>query len=139
MGVPVEITPVGVKVDSEALWSLIAVAVERSIPNKLPAELMPDVELLNVYSIGNMKLYIFRAEGVHYYFAVKTEEGWRAAGGKQNGKHVIIHGEAAPIIAEVINAIYREMGVERKVEVKRLKNGEPYIRLTNVDLGLLLK
>jgi len=86
-----------------------------------------------------MKLYIFRAEGGHYYFAVKTGQGWRAAGGKDVGKHVQIAGKAAPIIADAINALYREMGVERKVEVKRLKNGKPYIRLTNVDLGLLLK
>jgi len=43
VGVPVEITPAGVKVDSEALWSLIAVDVERDTPSRLPTEVMPSV------------------------------------------------------------------------------------------------
>jgi len=42
-----------------------------------------------------------------------------------------------PSIAEAINAIYSEMGVERKVEVKYDKDGTPYIYLTNIDLELL--
>ena len=78
----VEITPKGVRVDGEAMWSLVAAAVERSAPSKLPTEVVPGVELLHVYSAGGMKMYIFRAEGAHYYFAVKTEEGWKTAGGK---------------------------------------------------------
>jgi len=137
LGVPVEITPKGVKVDAEALWALVATAVERSAPSALPAEVMPGVELLKVYSVGDMKMYIFRAEGAHYYFAVKTEEGWRAAGGKYSGRQVEIYGETAPTIAEAINAIYREIGVERRIEVKQMKDGTPYIKLTNVDLELL--
>ena len=40
-------------------------------------------------------------------------------------------------MAKAINAIYSQMGVERKVEVKQLKNDTPYIQLTNVDLELL--
>jgi len=40
-------------------------------------------------------------------------------------------------IAEAINALYREMGVERKVEVRYDRDGTPYIRFTNVDLRLL--
>jgi len=140
LGVPVEITPRGVKVDSEALWSLIAMAVERGVPSGTPAEVMPGVELLKVYSAGGMCMYVFRVseEGTHYYFAVKTGEGWRAAGGKYVGKHVQIYGEAVPTIADAINAIYRERGVERRVEVKYDKRkGTPYIKLTNVDLELL--
>jgi len=133
----VEITPGGVKVGREAMWGLVAVAVERNAPSRLPAEVMPGVELLKVYNVGNMKMYIFRAEGVHYYFAVKTEEGWRAAGGKQSGRLVMIVSEAARVIADAINAIYSEMGVDRRVEVRRHKDGTPYIYLTNVDLGLL--
>jgi len=137
LGVPVEITPEGVKVDSEALWTLVAVTVERGTPGKLPAEVMPGVELLKVYNVGGVEMYIFRAEGLHYYFAVKTGEGWRAAGGKKSGRHVLIFGEAAPTIAEAINAIYRERGVERRIEVKYDKRkGTPYIYLTNVDLEL---
>jgi len=31
-------------------------------------------------------MYIFRAEGAHYYFAVKTEKGWMAVGGKYNSE-----------------------------------------------------
>jgi len=46
LGVPVEITPEGVRVDGEAMWALVATAVERNAPNKLPAEVMPSVELL---------------------------------------------------------------------------------------------
>jgi len=137
LGVPVEITPKGVKVDSEALWALIAVAIERGALNKLPAEVMPSVELLNVYSAGGVKIYVFRAEGVHYYFAVKTRQEWRATGGKKSGKVVQIHGEAARVVAEAINAVYREMGVERRAEVKYNQNRVPYIKLTNVDLRLL--
>jgi len=133
VGVRVEITPGGVKIDGEALWSLIAVAVERSVPSVLPAEVMPGVE---VHSAGGVRMYIFRAEGVHYYFAVKTEEGWKAAGGKYVGRKVEVAGEAARVVAETINALYREMGVERRTEVK-YKNGVPYIQLTNVDLRLL--
>jgi len=137
LGVPVEITPKGVKVDGEALWSLVTAAVERSALSGVPAEVMPGVELLKVYTAGGVKMYIFRAEGVHYYFAVKAGQEWRAAGGKKSGRHVLIFGEAAPTIAEAINAIYRERGVERRVEVKHGKDGAPYIYLTNVDLGCL--
>jgi len=137
LGVRVEITPKGVKVDAEAMWALVVAAVERSTPSELPAEVMPGVELLNVHSASGMKMYIFRAEGVHYYFVVKTREGWRTAGGKYVGRQVTIHGQAAHIIAEAINAIYREMGVERRAEVKYDKDGTPYILLTNEDLRLL--
>jgi len=138
VGVPVEITPEGVRVDSEAMWALVATAVERNAPSVLPAMVMPGVELLKVYSASGVKMYIFRAEGVHYYFATKTEKGWRAAGGKHVKWHVTIVGEAAVIIAEAINAIYREMGVERRVEVRRQKHSNaPYIQLTNEDLRLL--
>jgi len=84
-----------------------------------------------------MEMYAFRAGGLHYYFAVKTEQGWRAAGGKYDGKYVTIHGDAARAIADAINALYREMGVERRVEVRYDKNRVPYIKLTNVDLELL--
>jgi len=137
VGVPVEITPRGVKIDSETMWALVATVVERNTPSGLPAEVMPGVELLKVHSAGGLKMYIFRAEGDHYYFAVKTEESWKAAGGKYVGRQVEVAGEAAEAIAKAINAVYREMGVERKVEVKLHKNGTPYIKLTNVDLELL--
>jgi len=83
----VEITPKGVETDSETVWALVAIAVERSTPSKLPAEVMPGVELLNAYSTGGMKLYAFRVfeKGTHYYFVVKAGEEWKAAGGKQSG------------------------------------------------------
>jgi len=138
-GVRVEITLEGVKVDGEAMWSLVAAAVERSAPSTLPAEVMPGVELLKVHSAGGMRIYAFKVseEGVHYYFAVKTEKECRAAGGKLSGRQVIIAGEAAPTIAEAINAIYREKGVDRRVEVKYDRKGTPYIYLTTVDLELL--
>jgi len=138
LGVPVEITPRGVKIDRETMWALVAVAVERDTPSVLPAEVMPGIELLKVHNAGGVEMYIFRAEGVHYYFAVKMEKEWRAAGGKYSNKQVVqIYGEAARVVAEAINAIYREMGVDRKVEVKLHKNHVPYIKLTNVDLELL--
>jgi len=140
VGVRVEITPRGVKIDNEAMWALVATAVERNAPSVLPAEVMPGVELLKLYSAGGMKLYAFRTseEGVHFYFAVKTGEGWRAAGGKLNGRHVQITGKTAHAVAKAINAIYREMGVDRRVEVKYDKRyNAPYINLTNVDLELL--
>jgi len=141
VGVRVGITPKGVKVDNEALWALVAAAVEKAVEKGelggLPAEVMLDVELLKVYSAGGMEMYTFRAGGLHYYFAVKTEQGWRAAGGKYDGKYVTIHGDAASAIADAINAIYREMGVERRVGVRYDKNRVPYIKLTNVDLELL--
>jgi len=137
LGVRVEITPKGVKVDAEVMWALVTAAVERSTPSGLPAEVMPGVELLKVYSASGMKMYIFRAEGAHYYFVVKTREGWRAAGGKYVGRQVTIHGQAARIIAEAINAVYHGMDIERRVEVKYDKDGTPYILLTNEDLRLL--
>jgi len=137
LGVPVKVTPRGVKVDREAMWALVATAVERGAPSRLPAEVMPGVELLNVHSAGGVKMYIFRAEGVHYYFLVKTREGWRAAGGKRAKWQVQIVGEAARAIADAINTLYRERGVDRRVEVRLLKDGTPYIILTNVDLELL--
>jgi len=136
LGVPVEITPKGVKIDSEALWSLIATAVERSVPSRLPTEVMPGVELLNVHSASGMKLYIFRAEGLHYYFAVKTGEGWRVAGGRYSYRGVMIVGKAAEVVAKTINAIYGERGVKRKAEV-RYNKGKPYIKLADIDLELL--
>jgi len=139
MGVRVEITPEGVKINSEALWTLVAAAVERSTPSALPAEVIPGVELLKMYSVGDVRMYAFRVseEGIHYYFAVKTGQEWRAAGGKHAKWLAKIHGEAAPTIAEAINTIYREMGVERRVEVKYDKNNIPYIYFTNEDLRLL--
>jgi len=97
---------------------------------------MPGVELLKVYSAGGVKMYIFCAEGDHYYLAVKTGEGWRAAGGKYSNRRVSIYGEAARAVAEAINTVYSEMGEERRVEVKQHK-GVPYIQLTNEDLRLL--
>jgi len=139
MGVPVEITPKGVRVDAEALWALVAIATERGAPDKLPTEVMSGVELLKIYDARGMRIYAFKVseEDAHYYFAVKTGEGWRAAGGKYFERHVHIVGEAARVVAEAINAIYHEMGLERRVEVKQLKNRVPYIQLTNVDLELL--
>jgi len=142
LGVPVEITPKGVKVDGEATWALVATAIEKAIEhgavNKWPTEVMPGVELLKVYSVGGMKIYIFRAEGLHYYFAVRAGQEWRAAGGKYSNRQVIITGEAVPTIAEAANAIYREKGVDRRVEVKYDKRyNAPYIKLTNIDLELL--
>jgi len=133
----VEITPKGVKVGREAMGALVAAAVERSAPNGLPAEVMPGVELLKVYSAGGVKMYIFRSEGVHYHFAVKMEKSWRAAGGKYRGGVVLIYGEAVHTVADAINALYSDMGIERRIEVKFDKDGTPYIILTNVDLELL--
>jgi len=140
VGVPVEITPEGVKIDGEVLWGLAAAAVERNAPSVLPAEVMPGIELLKVYNAGGMRMYVFRVseKGIHYYFAVKAGREWRAAGGKLSGGKVDIAGEAAVAIAEAINALYSEMGVDRRVEVKYDKRyNAPYIRLTNVDLELL--
>jgi len=139
VGVPVEITPKGVKVYVETMWALVATAVERDMPSALPAEVMPGVELMKAHSAGGVKMYAFRVseEGTHYYFAVKTEKGWKATGGKKSGKVVQIIGEATRVVADAINAIYSKMGVNRRVEVKLHKNGTPYIRLTNVDLELL--
>jgi len=57
---------------------------------------------------------------------------------KYSGRRVQIAGETAPIIAEAINAIYCEMGIERRIEVRYDKrNDAPYIQLTNIDLELL--
>jgi len=138
-GVRVEITPRGVKVDGEAMWALVAVAGERGAPSKLPAEVMPGVELLKVYNASGVHMYIFKVseEGTHYYFVVKTGERWRAAGGKYRGDVVRLTGKAAHAIAEVINAVYSEISVNRRVEVKQMEDGTPYIALTNVDLRLL--
>jgi len=61
VGGRVEITPRGVKVDSEAMWALVAVAVERGASDKLPAEVMPGVELLKVYNVGETPLACFLA------------------------------------------------------------------------------
>jgi len=137
LGVPMEITPRGVKVSGEAMWALVAVAIERSASSKLLAEVIPGIELLKVYNVGGVNMYIFRTEGVHYYFAVRTKEGWRASGGKLSGRVVDIFGEALRAVADAINAIYSERGVERRVEVKKKRNGVPYIRLTDIDLELL--
>jgi len=143
MGVRVEITPGGVKVDREAMWALAAATVEKAVEKGelggLPAEVMPGIELLKVYNAGRVRMYAFRVseEGVHYYFAMKTEKEWKATGRKHAGRHVQIAGKAAPTIAETINAIYREMGVERRVEVRYDKKSTPYVRLVNVDLELL--
>jgi len=46
----------------------------------------------------------------------------------------MVAGDAARAVAEALNAIYRGGGVERRVEVKQIKDGTPYIRLTNVEL-----
>jgi len=139
LGAPVEITPKGVGINSEVLWTLVASAVERSALGGLPAEIMPGVKLLRVYNAGGMHIYIFRVseEGAHYYFVVKTRQGWRAADGKQSGRQVQINGEAAHAVADAINAVYREMGVDRKIEVRYGKDGVSRIKLTNVDLELL--
>jgi len=46
----------------------------------------------------------------------------------------MIAGDAARAVAEASDAIYRERGVERRVEVKQMKDGTPYIRLTDIEL-----
>jgi len=60
LGVPMEVTPKGVKVDGEAMWALMATAVEKAVERGalrgLPMEVMPGVELLNVYNVGGMKM-----------------------------------------------------------------------------------
>jgi len=68
---------------------------------------------------------------------VKSEEGWRVAGGKKSGRQVMIYGKGARTVAEAINAIYRKTGLERREEVKYDKKGVSYLRLTNEDLKLL--
>jgi len=56
----------------------------------------------------------------------------------EGGRLVIIVSEAVPIIADAINALYNEMGVDRRVKVKYDKRyNAPYIILTNEDLRLL--
>jgi len=151
LGVPIKLMPRGIKIEAEAMWSLLAAVVEKAIEKgavKLvqgsdghikPAEVSPGIELLNVYCAGDMCMYAFRAfeKGVHYYFAVKMGEGWRAAGGKYSERRVEITGKAACAIADAINAIYRERGVERRVEVKQKKSGMHYIKLAKIDLKLL--
>ena len=138
MGVRVEVTPKGVKINSETLWSLVAAAIERSAPSGLPTKVMPGIELLKVYDVSGMKMYIFRAENAYYYFVVKMGDGWRAAGGKYDGKQIQIYGEATEAVAEAINALYREIGVERRVEAKYDKRHDtPYLKLTNEDLRQL--
>jgi len=140
VGVLVEITPEGVKINGEALWALVAAVAERGVPSGLPAEVMPSVELLKVYSAGGMRMYAFRVseEGTHYYFAVKAGQEWRAAGGMRTKLQVQIAGKATRAVAEAINALYSEMGVDRRVEVKYDKRyNAPYIRLINEDLRLL--
>jgi len=142
LGVRAEITSEGVNVDGEAMWALAAAAVEKAVEKdglgELPAEVMPGVELLKVYNVGDMKMYIFRAEGDHYYFTVKAGQKWRAAGGKHAKLQVKITGKATPTIAEAINALYRETGIDRRVEVRHDKRyNAPYIQLTNIDLELL--
>jgi len=79
-------------------------------------------------------MYIFCAEGVHYYFAEGTRGGGRRRAGSTVYRIVQIVSEAAHAIAD---AIYRERGVDRRIEVRYDKNGVPYINLTNVDLELL--
>ena len=143
LGVPAEITPRGIKIDGKAMWALAATAVEKAIERGalggLPAEVMPGVELLNVYSAGGMEMYAFQLseEDTRYYLAVKTKEVWRVAGGKYDGKQVLITGEAARAVADAINAVYREIGVKRRIVVRQKKNNVSYILLTNVDLKLL--
>jgi len=51
--------------------------------------------------------------------------------------HVQIAGELARTVAEAINAIYREMGVKRKVKMRYNRAGVPYINLANEDMRLL--
>jgi len=52
-----------------------------------------------------LRLILLR-RGSLTYFAVRTKEGWRAAGRKYGERWVIIIGNAAKIIAKAINAIY---------------------------------
>jgi len=145
LGIPVEITPKGVKVDGEAMWSLVATAVENAAEKGAlrvqegwwQTEVIPGVELLKVYSVGGAHMYAFRVGGLHYYFAVKTGQGWKASGGKYDGNQVRLLGDAIVAIAGAINAIYCEMGVDKEIEARRDKDGIPYIRLSNVDLELL--
>ena len=59
-------------------------------------------------------------------------------GGRKAKRQLIIKGKNVRTIAEAVNAIYRERGVERRVEVKYDKHKDvPYLQLTNVDLRLL--
>jgi len=150
LGVPVELTPKGVRVDSKAMWAIVAAAVKRAIEKAALSvrevngyaklvEFMPGVELASIYNAGGSNMYIFRVfeDDAYYYLAVKTGEGWKTAGGKYRNRKMMIYGETASTIAETINAIYRERGIDRRVEARRGKDGTCYIYLTNIDLELL--
>lgn len=56
------------------------------------------------------------------YFAVRTEEGWKAAGGKHDGKRAQIKGKAVLTVAEAVNAVYHETNVESKDEVRQRRH-----------------
>jgi len=121
LGVPVEITLRGVRVDSGAMWALVATAVKKAVERGAPDKF-------------KMRVSRVSEEGAHYYFAVKMEKEWRAAGGKLSSRQVKIAGEAVCAVADAINAIYSNMGMKRRVEVRYDKKGTLSIRLTSVDI-----
>jgi len=57
--------------------------------------------------------------------------------GEYYDKQVTVKGDTARTIADVINAVYRENGLKRRVRVKLSKDSTPYIKLTDADLRLL--
>jgi len=103
-----------IKVDREAMWATVAAAVE---------------------SVGDMRIYAFRAEVIHYYFAVKTGQVWKAAVGKLSRRLVNTRPSCPRSRPRHKRRLMRHMQ-ERGVKVRQKDGGMPYIRLTDEDLEL---
>jgi len=117
LGIPAEITPDGVRLNGDALWTLLAIAVDGISP---PAEVVPGVTLANRHSVDGRTLYTFLYEnekGVGIRFVVKNGNEWKTAGGLLQRDFVVVYDKRG-IVADAINAVYRNMGVSWRIVTK---------------------
>jgi len=117
LGIPVEITPDGVRLNGDALWTLLTIAVDGVSP---PAEVVPGVTLANKHNVDGRTLYTFLYEsekGLGIRFVVRGGGEWKTAGGLLQRDFVVVYDKRG-IVADAINAVYRNMGVSWRIVTK---------------------
>jgi len=115
LGMPVGLTPEGVRLSNRAMWALLALAVEGVEP---VTEILPGVLLAGKYDVDGHKLFAFvytPNDEVIVRF-VLSGSGWKSASGRLYKSRVHLRGNIAEV-ADAINAIYLKMGVNRRVVV----------------------
>jgi len=129
-GVPVALMPEGVRIDDNAMWSLIAMATSGVEVGSVVA---PGVMLANKYDVDGQTLYAYvytSDDGLAVRFVLKDNE-WKSVGGLLYKSTVYARGDVVAV-AEALNKLYLKMGLERRA----ITSGEVLV-LNMKDLEIL--